>query len=212
MVDFNEISQSITEGDTPKAVQLTKVALELGIPVKDILDKGLISGLRKTGELFSSGECFLPELIISGEAAKAALGKIKLILSKVDIPPVGKYLIGTVQGDVHDIGKNVVIMMLEGNGWEVTDLGVDVPPEQFCIAVEEGNFDILGLSALLTMTMPKQAETIKALESAGLRQRVKIMIGGVPVTQQYADEIGADAYAPNAAEAVKMAAALVEKV
>lgn len=211
MVNLNGVSQSITEGDTPKAVQLIKVALEQGIPVKDILDKGLISGLRKMGELFSSGECFLPELIMSGEAAKAALGKIKLMLSKVDIPPVGKYLIGTVEGDVHDIGKNIVIMMLEGNGWEVTDLGVDVPPEQFCIAIEKGNFDILGLSALLTMTMSKQAETIKALESAGLRQRVKIMIGGVPVTRQYADEIGADAYAPNAAEAVKKAAALVEK-
>ncbi len=211
MIGFNEISQSIIEGDAAKAVQLTKVALGRGIQAKDILDKGLISGIKKVGELFNSGEYFLPELIISGEAVRTALGEIKLILSKADIPPVGKYLIGTVQRDVHDIGKNIVIMMLEGNGWEVTDLGVDVPPEQFCIAVEKGNFDILGLSALLTMTMSKQAETIKALESAGLRQRVKIMIGGAPVTQQYADEIGADAYAPNAPEAVKMAAALVGK-
>ena len=209
MVDFNEISESVIEGDTDKAVELTKACLQASIQAKDILDKGLIPGIRKVGELFSTGKYFLPELLISGEAMQAAVSQLRPILSQSDAPPAGKFVIGTVQGDVHDIGKNIVVMMLEGNGWEVTDLGVDVSPEQFCTAVKDEDFDIVGLSALLTLTMSNQAETIRALQTAGLRHKVKVMIGGAPVTQDYADEIGADAYASNAVEAMKKAAILI---
>jgi len=175
------------------------------------LDIGLVPGIRKVGELFESGEYFLPELLISGEAMKAGVEQLRPVLSQSDAPAAGKYLIGTVEGDVHDLGKNIVIMMLEANGWEVTDLGIDVSPEQFCKAVEEGDFDIVGMSALLTFTAPKLDETIKALQSAGLRRKIKVMIGGAPTRQDYADEIGADAYAKNAAEAVRKSTILVGK-
>ena len=211
MVDFNEISKSIIEGDTSRAVELTNAALEEGILAKNILEKGLIPGIKEVGELFSSGQYFLPELLVSGDATRSAVEQLRPVLSQLDTPIAGKYLIGTVQGDVHDVGKNIVIMMLEGNGWEVTDLGVDVSPNQFCAAVEEGDFDIIGMSALLTLTMSNQAETIRALQAGGLRHKIKVMIGGAPVTQDYADEIGADAYAVNAVEAVKKAAILVGK-
>jgi 5-methyltetrahydrofolate--homocysteine methyltransferase len=140
---------------------------------------------------------------------KAAVDELEPVLGRAGISSTGRYLIGTVQGDVHDIGKNIVIMMLEGNGWEVTDLGVDVSPEQFCDAVQEGNFDIVGMSALLTTTMVKQAETIKAFQTIGLKEIIKVMIGGAPVTQDYAEEIGADAYAADAVEAVRKAASLI---
>lgn len=209
MVTISEIRKSIIEGDTSKAVEVTKAALAAGMPAKGILYEGLIPGIAEVGELFGSGQYFLPELLVSAEAMKAAVEQVRPMLSESDAPHAGKYLIGTVQGDVHDVGKNIVIMMLEGNGWEVIDLGVDVSPEQFCTAVKEGDFDILGLAALLTLTMEKQAETIKALQVAGLRNKVKIMIGGAPVTQAYADEIGADAYGADAAEAVKKATILV---
>ncbi len=211
MVEFNNITKSVIEGDTSKAVELTRAALEGGIIPQEILNKGLIPGINKVGELFSAGEYFLPELLIAGEAMIAAVEQLKPIMRRSGVSPVGKYLIGTVQGDVHDIGKNIVVMMLEGNGWEVTDLGMDVTPEQFCKAIEEGDYDIVGLSALLTSTMTMQAETIRALEASGLHDRVKVMIGGAPVTQDYADEIGASSYARNAAEAVKKAAFLMER-
>ena len=211
MVNLNEISKGIIEGDKDIVLQLTKVALDANVSAKEILDKGLIPGLKKVGDLFETGEYFLPELLVSGEAASAAVELLGPILSKGDAPPAGKYLIGTVQGDVHDIGKNIVIMMLKGNGWEVTDLGVDVSPEEFCSAVNKGDFDILGMSALLTMTMPNTSKTIDALKAAGLRDKVKIMVGGAPVTQEWADKIGADGYAPDASAAVKIAAALVGK-
>jgi len=209
MIELGSIENSIIEGDTTKAVELTRSALEAGIPAKDVLDKALIPGIGKVGELFSKGQYFLPELLISGEAMKAAVDELKPILSQAGVPATGRYLIGTVQGDVHDIGKNIVAMMLEGNGWEVTDLGVDVSPERFCTAIKEGDFDIVGMSALLTTTMTKQAETIRALKTTGLREAVRVMVGGAPVTQEYANEIGADAYAADAVQAVKKAAILV---
>lgn len=208
---LKELTQSIIQGDSSEAVSLTNMCLQKGVPAKDILDKGLIPGIGKVGELFSTGKYFLPELLISGEAMQAAVDQLRPILSRLEVPPTGKYLIGTVQGDVHNIGKNIVVMMLEGNGWEVTDLGVNVSPEQFCTAVKDEDFDIVGLSALLTLTMSNQAKTIRALQTAGLRHKVRVMIGGAPVTQDYADEIGADAYASNAVEAVKKAAILIGK-
>ncbi len=177
----------------------------------EILDEGLISGIKEVGELFGRGEYFLPELLVSGEAMLGALELLEPLLSKGETPFVGKCLIGTVQGDVHDIGKNIVIMMLKGNGWEVTDLGVDVSLEDFCSAVDKGDFQVLGMSALLTMTMSAAAKTIEALKAAGLRDKVKIMVGGAPTTQEWANEIGADAYAPDAPTAAKVAAVLVGK-
>ncbi len=209
MVNLNEISKGIIDGDSDAVLELTKAALDANVPAKQILDKGLIPGLKKVGDLFETGEYFLPELLVSGEAASRAVELLGPVLSKGDTPPTGKYLIGTAQGDVHDIGKNIVIMMLRGNGWEVTDLGVDVSPEDFCSAVDKGDFDILGMSSLLTMTMPNSAKTIDALKTAGLREKVKVMVGGAPITQEWADKIGADGYAPDASTAVKIATALV---
>jgi len=211
MVSFNEISKSIIDGNAAKAKELTKAALAANVPAKDILGTGLIPGIREVGKLFSSGLYFLPELLVSGKAMSTAMEILGPELSKSEVPPTGKYAIGTVRGDVHDIGKNIVIMMLKGNGWEVTDLGVDVPPEDFCSAVKEGDYQILGMSALLTTTMPTAVDTIEALKTARLRDKVKIMVGGAPTSKAWADKIGADGYASDAAEAVIVAEALVVK-
>jgi len=209
MVNLNEVSNAVIEGDEGAALELVKKALGEGVPARKVLDEGLIPGIHKVGDLFESGEYFLPELLVSGEAMSKAVELLEPALSKGDVPSAGKYLIGTVQGDVHDIGKNITIMMLKANGWEVTDLGVDISPKEFCSAVEKGDYQILGMSALLTMTMPAAAETIEALKGAGLRDKVKIMVGGAPTTQEWANEIGADGYAPDAPSAVKVAVALV---
>lgn len=211
MIDFNELNKSVIEGNATKVRELTKAALDDKGLAKEILDKGLIPGIRKVGNLFEAGEYFLPELIVSGEAMMAALELLEPLLSKGDIPRTGKYLIGTVQGDVHSIGKNIVTMMLKANGWGVTDLGVDIAPEDFCSAVREGDFQILGMSSLLTTTMTNGGKTIEALKAAGLRDKVKVMVGGAPVTKEWADKIGADAYAADGSAAVKLAAALIGK-
>ena len=211
MPDFSQISQSIIEGNRVKAVDLTKTALEGGIAPEDILSNGLVPGIRKVGELFGAGEYYLPELLVSAKAMSAATDILKPELSKANVPPVGKYAIGTVRGDLHDIGKKIVIMMLRGNGWEVTDLGVDVPPEDFCEAVAKGEFDILGMSSLLTTTMPAITETLDALKSAGLRDKVKVMVGGAPITTDWVEEIGVDGFGSDAAEAITVAEALLEK-
>jgi 5-methyltetrahydrofolate--homocysteine methyltransferase len=208
-MNLNEISHSIIIGDYKKAPILTKKALDEGISANQILSEGLISGIRTVGDRFSRGEYFLPELMISGKAMEAALEYLRPALISGEAHYAGKYLIGTVKDDVHDIGKNIVIMMLEGNGWQVTDLGVDVSPEKFCIAVKEGEYDILGMSALLSITMPNLEKTIQALKSAGLRQRINIMVGGAPVTSKYAERIGADAYGKDAFEAVTEAVRLM---
>lgn len=209
MVNLIDLSQIVIAGDAEKAISLTKAVLGEGVSAKEILDKGLIPGIKRVGELFSDGEYYLPELLLSGEAMRAALNTLQPMLRRSDTPPAGKYVIGTVQGDVHNIGKDIVIMLLEGNGWEVMDLGVDVSPQGFCSAVEKHDFHVLGMSALLTSTMPKFAETLDALEAAGLRGKVRVMIGGAPVTQALADAIGADGYAPDAAQAVIKAKQLV---
>lgn len=211
MLDFKELSKAIVEGETELAVELTRKALDENISAKVVLDEGIIPGLKKTGELFEDGQYFLPELLISGEAASSALELIEPALSSGNIPSKGKIAIGTVEGDIHNIGKNIVIMMLKGNGWEVTDLGVDVSAEEFCSAVEKGKFQILALSSLLTMTMPNTVKTIEALKAIGLRDKVKIMVGGAPTTQEWADKIGADGYAYDAPAAVRVAANLIAK-
>ena len=204
MADLSEIAQSLVARDIAKTEELTRAAIDANIPAQEILNKDVVAGMQVVGEQFGDGEIFLPELLMAGEAAKAAMKLLKPLLAKQEgvTGSTGKAAIGTVQGDVHDIGKNIVLMMLEANGWDVTDLGVDVAPEEFCTTVKRNDFQVLGLSALLTGTMPNQKETIESLKAAGLRDKVKVAIGGAVCTQRWADQIGADCCATDAAEAV----------
>lgn len=209
MFDFDRLKDTLMKGDIGKTTELTRAALDAGVSARDILDRGLVPGLYEVGRKFQEGEFFFPELLVAGEATKAAMALLKPELTRGSSPTIGKYGIGTVKGDIHDIGKNIVIMMLEGNGWDVTDLGTDVSAEDFIKAAKENNLQILGLSALLTTTIPHLAETIEALKTAGLRDKVKVMVGGVSVTPEYADQIGADAYGKDAFEAVVKARKLI---
>ncbi len=211
MVNFDELIDSIADGQVAKAAEVTQKALAAQVPAKEILDKGLLPAMNRVGSDFESGEIFLPELLMAGDAMKASIELLRPELSSKEASYAGKYVIGTVEGDLHDIGKNIVVLMLEGNGWEVTDLGIDITPDRFCEEIKKGNYDILGLSALLTFTMPKMPETINSLKEAGLREKVKIMVGGAPVNQSFADQIGADAFARDAVEAVVKAKGLLNK-
>ena len=211
MFDFAELVNSVVEGDVSRAAELTRKALDAQISAKETLDNGLLPAMDRVGSSFEGGEIFLPELLMAGDAMKASIKLLRPELAKKGASYAGRYAIGTVQGDLHDIGKNIVILMLEGNGWDVIDLGTDVSPEQFCDFIKKSDFDILGLSALLTFTMPMMAETISNLKEAGLRNKVKVMIGGAPVTPSFADQIGADAYARDAVEAVALAKSLLNK-
>jgi len=184
-------------------------ALEAGVSAADILNNACIAAMREVGRLFEEGEKFVPEMLISARAMKAGVNLLKPHLTQEDISVVGKVVVGTVRGDLHDIGKNLVHMMLEGTGFEVVDLGTDVAPEKFVGAVQEHEPDIVGMSALLTTTMPAMKTTIEALSEAGLRDRVKVLIGGAPVTQGFADEIGADGFAPDASSATRKAKELL---
>jgi 5-methyltetrahydrofolate--homocysteine methyltransferase len=208
-MNLEEISQAVIAGDVDQCEGLTKKAIEKNITVADILNRGLVPGLRRVGELFEKGEYYLPELIVSGDAVAKALEYLEPMMGQEGASYMGRYLIGTVQGDIHDLGKNIVIMMLRGNGWEVTDLGVDVSPEEFCAAVSSGDYHIVGLSSLLTMTMPNAGRIIEALKEAGLRDRVKVMVGGAPTTAEWAAKIGADAHAKDGPMAAIVAAKLV---
>lgn len=211
MFDFAALINSVVEGNVAEAARLTGQALEQKIAAKEVLDKGLLPAMDRVGTSFEKCEIYLPELLMAGDAMKASIEILRPELAKKGIAYVGKYAIGTIQGDLHSIGKSIVSMMLEGNGWEVVDLGTDISPEQFCDVIEKGSFDILGLSALLTFSMPMMGETISALKASGLRDKVKVMIGGAPVTQAFADKIGADAYAVDAVEAVAKAKSLLGK-
>ena len=211
MFDFAELVNSVVEGDVSRAAELTRKALDAQISAKETLDNGLLPAMDRVGSSFEGGEIFLPELLMAGDAMKASIKLLRPELAKKGASYAGRYAIGTVQGDLHDIGKNIVILMLEGNGWDVIDLGTDVSPQQFCDFIKKSDFDILGLSALLTFTMPMMAETISNLKEAGLRNKVKVMIGGAPVTPSFADQIGADAYARDAVEAVALAKSLLNK-
>lgn len=208
---FTQLSEAIIKGNVKKTLEYAEMAVNQGLSIKEIIQKGLTAGIRTVGDLFNKGDYFLPELIVSGKAMQAALDYLKPKFGQEKETNVGKFLIGTVKGDIHDICKNIVIMMLKSNGWEVIDIGVDISPEQFCNAVKNNNYDILGMSSLLTMTMPSLDETIKALKKAGVRDKVKIIIGGAPVTQEFADRIGADAYGKDAWEAVVKAESLKGK-
>ncbi len=211
MVNFDELTNSIVEGQVAEATELTQKALAAQVPAKEILDQGLLPAMNQIGSDFESGQIYLPELLMAGDAMKASIELLRPELSSKGAAYAGKYVIGTVEGDLHDIGKNIVVLMLEGNGWEVTDLGIDITSDRFCEEIKKGNYDILGLSALLTFTMPKMPETINSLKEAGLREKVKIMVGGAPVNQSFADQIGADAFARDAVEAVVKAKGLLNK-
>ena len=211
MLYIDELVSCVVKGDVDKAIKLTQETLDAKTPVKEILDNALAPAMDIVGDQFAKSEIFFPELLMAGEAMKEALEVLKPKLSKGKDVYIGRYVIGTVQGDVHDIGKNIVIMMLEGNGWEVTDLGIDVLPQQFCEAVAQDDYDILGIGAYVSLSITQMETTIKALKEAGLRDRVKIMVGGVPVTQAYADQIGADAYGETAVDAVMKAKRLIGK-
>ena len=211
MVSFESIIKAVTGGNGNLAYELTQNALDDGIPPNDILDKGLVPGLQVVGDQFENGDFFLPELIVAGDAVSKALELLDPILGKEGAALKGKFLIGTVKGDIHDLGKNIVIMMLKGNGWDVTDLGVDISPDEFCTAVAEGGYDVLGLSSLLTMTMPNAADTISALETNGLRDKIKVMVGGAPTKAEWAEKIGADAHAKDGPSAARVAAELIAK-
>ncbi len=211
MINFNELTKAIVEGDSDASVELTRKAMDAGISATEILGRRLLPAMEIVGGQFEKEERFFPELLMAANAMKAAVALLRPELSKSKAPPTGKYVIGTVEGDAHDIGKNLVAIMLEGNGWQVTDLGTNVPTEKFCSVIEEGSFGILGLSALLGITMTVMDDVIKTLKAAGLRDKVKIMVGGAPVTQSFADQIGADAYAKDAAEAARKAKSLISR-
>ena len=207
MADLKALADAVIKGDQSTAVEITKAALQEGTPAKSVLNDGLIAGMDVVGARFKKNEVYIPEVLIAARAMKMAMEILEPELVKAGVKPIGKCIIGTVQGDLHDIGKNLVAMMLKGAGFQVIDLGVDVGPDKFVEQVKAQGVQVVGMSALLTTTMPGMEKAIKAIKDAGIS--AKIMIGGAPVTQDYADQIGADGYAADAASAVDVAKNLV---
>jgi len=203
------IRQSVIEGNMNDTQKLVQDALAENVPPEQILRGGLISAMTEVGQRFECGEFFVPEMLVSARAMKSGLALLRPHLIAAHVEPIGKVVIGTVQGDLHDIGKNLVGMMLEGAGFEVIDLGADVAVDKYIAAVREHRPDIVGCSALLTTTMPRMADIISSLKEAGLRGRVNVMIGGAPVTEKYCSDIGADGFAPDAALAASCAKELM---
>jgi 5-methyltetrahydrofolate--homocysteine methyltransferase len=207
---LDTIYQNVIKGDAAGVTGGVRRALEAGCDPGDILNGAMIAAMAEVGRRFEAQEFFVPEMLIAARAMKEGLAILKPYLIEADIEPVGTVILGTVKGDLHDIGKNLVGMMFEGAGFEVLDLGVDVSPERFVDAVREHQPRFVGLSALLTTTMPGMRATIEALQEAGLRDQVTVMVGGAPLTQPFADQIGADLYAPDASSAASRAKALLE--
>jgi len=210
MVELKELQEALFRGDVSRVKEITQIALREDVEPKEILEQGLIKGMAIVGEKFKNNEIFLPEVLLASQAMYGGLELLQPRLIKSGIRAIGKVIIGTAKGDLHDIGKNLVAMMLRGGGFEVIDLGIDVSAEKFLVAAQEHKPDIVGISALLTTTMIGMADVITALKRADLRGRVKVMIGGAPVTQEFADEIGAEGYAPDAASAVDKAKELLK--
>jgi len=208
---FQEMAQAVVDGLPDRARELAGQALQQGIEPLEAIDRGFKPGMDVVGDGFARGELFIPDLMMSGEAMKAAIATLEpeLLKRRQQRVVLGKVVIGTVQGDIHEIGKTLVATMLAANGFEVHDLGVDVPAQRFLDTVREEGADVLGLSALLTTTILNQEAVIQSLEEAGLRDQVKVVIGGVPASPEWADEIGADGYAENATEAVQVIKQLV---
>lgn len=203
MSDVEQLAQSVIAGQTDSARDLTQELLDGGVSAKELLDQGLTPAMNRVGELYDRHEYFLPEMMAAAQAMQAAMGLLRPLLSESHVEPTGTAVLGTVKGDLHDIGKNVVGMMLEGAGLRVIDLGPDVAPETFMEAVREHNPEIVGMSALLSTTQPMMLTTIEVLKEAGVRDQVKVIIGGPPTNDAYAEQIGADAYAPDASQAVR---------
>jgi 5-methyltetrahydrofolate--homocysteine methyltransferase len=208
-MELRELSEAVIAGNRSGARKLTEAALAEGVAPETIMDDGLIAAMAVVGERFGRGEIYVPEMLVSARAMHACLTVLEPLLAAGGGTARGTVLLGTVKGDVHDIGKNIVGIMLRGSGFTVHDLGVNVPPEGFVAAVREHEPDILGLSALLTTTMPGMRTVIEALEAAGLRQRVKVLVGGAPVTEEFASAIGADGYGRDAAAGARKASELV---
>ena len=208
MADMNAIITAVKDGRKKIVEQLVKDALAEGVSAETILNEGLIVGMTELGEMFKTGEVYVPEILVAARAMKAGTTILKPLLVDANVQSLGTVAIGTVKGDLHDIGKNLVGMMLEGNDFTVVDLGEDVDPEKFVEAVKNGA-QAIGMSALLTTTMPNMALTIQALKDAGLRDKVKVLVGGAPITQEFADQIGADGYSTDAASAADLAKKLI---
>ena len=202
MVDLKVLAENVINGKADKVKELTEQALKDNIDVKKILDEGLIAGMDVVGKRFKANEFYVPEVLIAARAMNTGLKVLEPHLAKAGVKPLGKIALGTVKGDLHDIGKNLVVMMLKGAGFQIEDLGIDVSPEKFVAAVKDKGCQVIGMSALLTTTMTSMKAVIDAIKANGLSGKVKTMIGGAPVTQNYADEIGADGYASDAASAV----------
>ncbi len=209
MSQLQAIYDAVLDGNAPATEKGVKAALSEGTPADRILNDGLIAAMGEVGRLFEENEYFVPEMLVSARAMKAGLAVLKPLLAEGSASPAGKVVIGTVKGDLHDIGKNLVSIMLEGSGFQVIDLGTDVAPDKFVAAVKAHSPQIVGLSALLTTTMPSMITTLKALADAGVRDQVKVMIGGAPVTDGFAAQIGADGYSPDASSAVRLAKSLI---
>ena len=205
MSNLQTITETLITGDSKKLQELVQEALNAGIPANDILRKGLIAGMDIVGEKMQNGDMFIPEVLMAARAMSFSVVILKPLLAEGEAASAGKMIIGTVKGDLHDIGKNLVVMMMESAGFEVIDLGVDVEPDMFVKAIKENKPSLVGLSALLTTTMPMMRKSIESIKDSGLRDSLKIIVGGAPVTQAFADEIGADGYAPDAGSAAKLA-------
>jgi 5-methyltetrahydrofolate--homocysteine methyltransferase len=206
---FEKMANALIAGKQDEVLKFTQEALDIKAVPREILDKGLLAGMDVVGKRFKAGDMFIPEVLLCARCMHAAMDILRPFLSEGDAAGVGTYVIGTVEGDLHDIGKNLVSMMLQGAGFKVIDLGTNITAQRFVDAVKEHRPNIVGMSALLTTTMPKMQETIQALKEAGIREQVKIMAGGAPVTQDFVEKIGADAYGANAASAVDKAKELV---
>lgn len=204
MPDYEGLSREVVNGNEAKVREITKALVDAGNNPLDIIKEGLIAGMNIVGPRFKSGEMFVPEVLMSARAMGVGIEIVKALLTDADMPSLGKVAIGTVKGDLHDIGKNLVAMMLESAGFTVINLGIDLPAEKFVQAVKEQDAQVVGMSALLTTTMLHMKDTIDLLKEEGLRDKVKVIIGGAPISQNFSDEIGADGFAPDAASAVDL--------
>ena len=211
MADFEKMSDSVIKGKQNLVEELTQKAVDEGTKPNEIINKGLINGMNVVGKKFKAGDMFVPEVLMAAKAMKSGMNIVKPLLVEGERSAAGKVLLGTVSGDLHDIGKNLVGMLMESGGLEIVNLGTDIEPAEFAEKVREHEPDVLGMSALLTTTMLAMRDTIEVLEEEGLREDVKIMVGGAPVTQEFADEIGADGWAPDAASAKDLAFDLIKK-
>lgn len=206
---LDDLKQSVIDMEVDKATELTQKALDEGMEAEKVLNEALVPAMDAVGDQYEKGERYVPEMLLSAQAMKGGMQLLRPLLAESGVEPKGRIVIGTVEGDLHDIGQNLVSMMLEGAGFEVTNLGAETPAEEFVSAAKDNNANIVGLSALLTTTMTHMPEIIDALKENGLRDNVKVMVGGAPVSQDYSDEIGADGYASDASSAVKLAEKLI---